>query len=300
MAKNTKTNETVETQELAVANTTTALATSQDDFGFGEFAGDEDRRTKDELVLERVRIVQGTTKDRAKLGLKEGQIFFGMSKRAYDKLLIVPVFDYRTIVRRTDDKKGTFIQEHLETAEGSGDFGDMNVQKSIAAVGGDVTKIRKSVPGADGVVHQLALTYNCLVATLDPEDGETVTGFGLLQADKTNIRPYNAWRQERVAFKGAVTFPLYAFRAWVDGSGEYTNPEGQTTRQYRFTPYKNDEAGKPSWKLSCFNPKDPNHLAILRGLKEQRELMKQGAIKVSDHSADDSAQSEEAQEEAAF
>jgi hypothetical protein len=296
MAKNTKNSEeTVTTTELAPVAPAAALAVPADDFGFGEFAGDEDRRTKDELVLERVRIVQGTTKDRAKHGLKERQIFFGMSKKGFDKLLIVPVFDYRTIVERSDDKKGTFIKEHLETQDGSGDFGDLKVQKSIAAVGGDVTKIRKSVPDANGVVTQLALTYNCLIATLDPEDGVTVTGFGLLQADKTNIRPYNQWRQDRVAFKGAVSFPTYAFRAWVDGSAEYTNPEGQTTKQYKFTPYVNN-----NWKDSCFNPKNPEHLEVLRGLKEQRELMKTGAIKVADHSSEDGGVSEDQAEDAAF
>lgn len=288
-----KKNETVVEETTLATTSTEALAVADDDSGFGEFSDDADKRTKDELVLERLRIVQAMTKAKAKnKALRDGQIYGNMSLKGFDKLLVVPVYDYRTVVERVDDNKGKFLKEHLETADGSGDFGDIKVQKSIAAVGGDITKLRKSVPDANGVVTSLSLTYNSFVAILDPSDGVTVTGFGLLQADKTNIRPYLLWRQNRVCFDGAVNYPTYAFRTFVDGKGEYTNPDGITTQQYQFTPYLND-----NWKESCFSPRNPKQLEVLRKLQEQRKLMQSGAIKVAEN---EESHTEEAAEEAAF
>lgn len=273
----------VEETQLTVANTASAaLATSED---FSEFEGDEDKRTKDEIVLERIRIVQSMTKDKVKLGLKDGELYGNMTRKGFDKLLIVPLYDYRTIVERTDDKKGTFVREYLETEEGSGDFGDKVVQDSINAVGG-IKNLRKSTNG-----NQLALTYNCFIAILDPANGTTVKGCGVLQADKTNIRPYLLWRQNRVDFDGAVSKPTYCFRTWVDGKGTYTNPDGQTTQQYQFTPYLNN-----NWQESLLVPS--KHRDLMLKLRDQKKLMQSGALKVAEHTADEV--SEEAQEEAAF
>lgn len=284
-----KKNENVATNNVTEELATVApapLAAAADDLGFGDFSDDADKRTKDELVLERIRIVQSMTKDKAKYGLTDGQLYGNMNRKGFDRLLVVPIYDYRTVVERTSDKKGTFIKEYHETAEGSGDFGDMKVQNAIETAGG-IKNLRKA---ADG--NQLALTYNCLVAILDESDGVTVKTLGVLQADKTNIRPYLLWRQNRVDFKGAVSVPTYAFRTFVDGKGTYTNPEGQTTQQYQFTPFRNN-----NWRESLLNPK--TDFDLLKSLKEQKDLMKSGALKVAEHEADTEV-SEEAAEEAAF
>jgi hypothetical protein len=225
----------------------------------------------------------------------DGQIYINMTSKGYDDLLVVPVYDWREVVERTtvktDKPKGAFIRAYGETAEGSGDFGDDRVNKAIAAVGG-LKNLRKSLPDANGNVTELVLTYNCYVAILDPSNGTTVKGFGVLQADKTNIRPYLLWRQNRVDFDGATNYPTYAFRTVVDGRGTYKNPEGNVTQQYGFKPYLND-----NWKESCLVPS--KHKALLLALREQRKLMASGALKVADHATDE-AVSEDAQEEAAF
>jgi hypothetical protein len=278
--KNEKT--VTEVVDLATVAPAGALANAED---FSDFEGDEDKRTKDEVVLERLRIVQSMTKDKQKNGLQDGQLYGNMTRKGFDRLLIVPLYDYRTVVERTSDKKGTFVKEYLETADGSGDFGDLKVQNAIAAAGG-LKGLRNA---ADG--NQLALTYNCFVAILDPSNGTTIKGCGLLQADKTNIRPYLLWRQNRVDFDGAVNVPVYCFRTFVDGKGTYTNPEGQTTQQYQFQPYVEN-----NWKDSLLVPS--KHREVMLKLRDQRKLMQSGAIKVAEHESE--GVSEDAQEEAAF
>jgi hypothetical protein len=288
-----KKNEEVKTEELVVAAPEALAVDGVEDFG--DFSDDSDKRTADELVLERLRLVQAMTKGKSESGLKDGQIYSNMTRKGYDDLLVVPVYDWREVVERTtvktDKPKGAFIRAYGETAEGSGDFGDDRVNKAIAAVGG-LKNLRKSLPDANGNVTELVLTYNCYVAILDPSNGTTVKGFGVLQADKTNIRPYLLWRQNRVDFDGATNYPTYAFRTVVDGRGTYKNPEGNVTQQYGFKPYLND-----NWKESCLVPS--KHKALLLALREQRKLMASGALKVADHATDE-AVSEDAQEEAAF
>jgi hypothetical protein len=271
-------------EELTVTSTANAaLATVED---FSEFEGDEDRRTKDELVLERFRICQAMTKDKAASGLTDGQIYGSMTRKGFDRLLVSPVHDYRTVVERTADKKGAFVKEYFETEDGSGDFGDVRVNDAIAAAGG-LKNLRNAKDG-----NPLSLTYNCFIAILDPSNGTTVKGFGVLQADKTNIRPYLAWRQNRVDFDGATGKPIYCFRTWVDGKGIYKNPDGIITQQYRFSPFVNE-----NWEQSLLVPS--KHRDLMLKLRDQRKLMQSGALKVAEADRDETV-SEDAQEEAAF
>lgn len=277
------------TEELATVAPAGALA-QEDDF-LNEFTQFADKRTVDEVITERFRIVQALTKGKKENGLRDGQIFGNMTRKGLDKALIVPISETKTIVERTNDSKGTFVKEYVETSPGK--FNDARVQKYVDAAG--LKNIHK-VETDNG--NKLGLTYNCYVAFLDHETGLTATGFGVLQADKTNIRPYLLWRQNRVNFDGAVKFPTFSFRTWVDGAGEYTNPEGNTTQQYQFTPFKNS-----NWLDSqLLRPKGevtpPEHIALLRKLADQHKLMASGAIKVAEFS--DADDSEAAQEEAAF
>lgn len=289
-----KKNEEVKSEELVVAAPAALSVDGAEDFG--DFSDDADTRTADELVLERLRIVQAMTKEKAASGLQDGQIYGSMTRKGFDKLLIVPIHDWREVVERTtvktDKPKGAFIKSYNETQDGSGDFGDDRVNKAIAAAGG-LKNLRKSLPDVNGVVTELVLTYNCYVAILDPSNGTTVKGFGVLQADKTNIRPYLLWRQNRVDFDGATNYPTYAFRTFVDGKGTYKNPEGNVTQQYNFRPFVNE-----NWKESCLVPS--KNKALLLNLKEQKKLMKSGALKVAEHASEGEAVSEENQEDAAF
>ncbi len=270
-------------EELTVVNAASAeLATSED---FSEFDGDEDRRTKDEVVLERMRICQAMTKNKTENGLVDGQIYGNMTKKGFDRLLIVPLHDYRTVVKRTNDKKGAFVAEYFETEDGSGDFGNIEVQNAIAAAGG-LKKIRNAKDGSP-----LALTYNCFIAILDPSNGTTVKGFGLLQADKTQITPYLMWRQNRVDFDGATGKPMYCFRTWVDGKGTYKNTDGIITQQYRFSPFV-----EQNWEKSLLVPS--KHRELMLKLRDQRKLMQSGALKVAEVEREEV--SEDAQEEASF
>lgn len=264
-----------------------------------DFSEDADKRTAKEVVTERYRIVQAMTKDADKIG-KVGQLYGNMTRVGFDQAVIVPIFDYCTVVERTGDDRGSFVKEHTEVKPGTEDFGPL-VNKAIRAAG----KIENLRQTADGVNH-LALTYNCYVAFLDAT-GLRAESFGVLQADKTNIRPYLLWRQNRVKAEGSIKFPTYAFRTIVSGRDQYTNPAGKTTRNYRFEPFVNN-----NWIESClcvwdaankritFRSKE--ELDLLTALKEQKALMQSGAIKVSELSdADDSSfVSEDQQEDAAF
>jgi hypothetical protein len=270
-------------EELATVAPAGALAVAED---FSEFEGDEDRRTKDEVVLERFRLVQAMTKSKAENKLEDGQLYGNMTKKGFDRLLIVPLHDYRTVVKRTNDKKGAFVAEYFETEEGSGDFGSVEVNNAIAAAGG-LKKLRNAADGSP-----LALTYNCFIAILDPSNGTTVKGLGLLQADKTQITPYLMWRQNRVDFDGAVNKPIYCFRTWVDGKGTYKNPDGIITQQYRFSPFVNE-----NWEQSLLVPS--KHRDLMIKLRDQRKLMQSGAVKVAEADRDETV-SEDAQEDAAF
>jgi hypothetical protein len=302
MSKNKENKNTVETTESAlVAQPATTAAVELVTLG-DEFADDVDKRTADEVVTERWRIVQALTKGKREAGLIEGQLYGNMTRKGIDSALIVPIFDYRTVVERTDDNRGAFLKEYSEVKPDSGDFGP-KVAKALSLVGGKLKDLRKSAPDASGQVTQLALTYNCYVAFLN-ETGDQAVDFGVLQADKTNIRPYLLWRQNRVKFEGAVNFPTFAFRTRVCGNVDsYTNPEGQTTCNYRFDPFLNN-----NWKDSTIGKWDSvgkrivltaNELELLKALKAQKTLMQSGAIQIAAYS-DDAEDHESAAEDAAF
>lgn len=285
MAKNK--NNVEETTELAtVAAATTALAESDDVVDFGtdsSFAADADKRTKDEMVLERFRIVQAMTRDKRALGLVDGQLYGNMTKKGIDEAIIVPIKDWKAIVERTGDDTGAFVAEYKEVKDDSGDFGDSRINGYVRATGiKDVHKVETD----NG--NKIGLVYNCLVAFLDSETGTVVKGFGVLQADKTNIRPYLLWRQNRVDFEGATSIPTYAFRTRVNGKGIYKNPDGKETQQYQFEPFVGN-----NWKQSLLTKR-----SVLLKLQEQKELMTSGALKVAEVS--DADDSEAAQEAAAF
>ena len=284
MAKNKFEKE--ETTELSTVAPAGAIAVS-DDLDFGSFSEDADVRSKDELVLERFRIVQAMTKDKRKDNLQDGQLYGNMSRKGLESAVIVPIHEWKAVVERTGDDTGAFVAEYVEKKPNSGDFGDPTINGYVSQVG--VKELHK-LETQNG--NKLGLTYNVLVAFLDEETGTEVKGLGVLQADKTNIRPYLLWRQNRVDFNGATAAPTYAFRTVVDGKGEYTNPDGKTTQQYRFSPFKNN-----NWKESLLSPK--LHRELLVKLQDQKKMVVQGSLKVAEYSdADDS--SEAAQEQAAF
>jgi hypothetical protein len=285
-----KKNTVEETTDLAVVESqTTALAAASDEVDFGSddsFSGDADKRSAAEVVLERFRIVQAMTRDKRALGLVDGQLYGNMTKKGLEEAIIVPIYDWKTIVERTGDDTGAFVAEYKEVQQDSGDFGDARINAYVKAAGiKDVHKIETD----NG--NKIGLTYNCLVAFLDAETGTVVRTLGVLQADKTNIRPYLLWRQNRVDFEGATKIPTYAFRTKVNGKGIYKNPDGKETQQYQFEPFD----GK-NWKTSLLLKRN-----LLEQLKAQRELMASGAIKVADVGDSDVAGgSESAQEAAAF
>jgi hypothetical protein len=286
MAKNSKNNE--ETTELAtVAPAGALVASAADDLGFGDFSDDADKRSRDELVLERFRITQAMTKNKKQDGLVDGDLYGNMTRKGLKSAVIVPIHDWRTIVERTSDDSGAFVAEYLEKSPD--DFGDATINGYVKAV---TAKEVHKVETGNG--NKLGLVYNCLVAFLDEETGTEVKGLGVLQADKTNIRPYLLWRQNRVDFNGATKVPTYAFRTRVDGQGEYTNPDGKTTQQYRFNPFKDG-----NWKSSLLSPKD--NLELLQALKAQKEMLVKGELKIASvGDADVGGNSEAADEAAAF
>lgn len=296
MAKNNN-KETSADTALATANvTTSALAES---VTFEGFENDTDKRTADEVVTERYRLVQAMTKGKKDIGT-EGQLYGNMTRKGFDQAIVVPLFDFRTVVERTNDDSGKFVKEHAELKADSGDFGP-KVNAAIKAVNGKLKDLRESLPDNQGQTSQLVLTYNCYVAFLD-ETGTTALDFGVIQADKTNIRPYLLWRQNRVKFEGATSFPTFSFRTVVSGRDTYTNPQGKETANYRFQPFVDG-----NWAKSCIGRLDPvtkklsgsaEEFAFLNKLKAQKQLMSSGAIKVAEYS--DADDSEAAAEEAAF
>lgn len=283
--------ETVAADAAVLATTTPAGAVAvADDDDFGDFQGHQGKITADELVTERFRIVQAMTKNKRETGLVDGQIYGNISRKGMDSAVIVALHETRTIVERTGDSKGTFVREYVETEFGSNDFQDPTINALIKKM--TFKNVYKAVLDNG---NKLAPTYNCYVAFLD-DTGTEVKGFGVLQADKTNIRPFTKWMQDRVAFEGANKTPLFAIRTRVDGKGTYENEEGNVTQQYRFSPFKDD-----NWKASRMSPKPKalgGNYELLKALEDHKKLVTGGAIKIAEYS--DADDSEEAQEFAAF
>lgn len=290
MAKNKNNNVETETvtEELVVA-APSALAVDSDD-DFADFQGHQAVVTADELVTQRFRIVQAMTKKKREYNLVDGQIYGNIDRKGLDSAVIVALHETRTIVERTGDTKGLFVKEYVETSFGSNDFQDPAINTLIKKM---TFKNVYKAEMANG--NKLSPTYNCYVAFLD-ETGSECKGFGVLQADKTNIRPFLKWMQDRVSFDGANKTPLFAIRTRVDGKGVYENSEGQPTQQYRFTPFAQD-----NWKASRLSTKpsaNGGNLELLKALEDHKKLVTSGAIKVADYS--DADDSEEAQEAAVF
>lgn len=283
--------ETVTSTELSTTAPAGAVVVVDDD-DFSDFQGHQATITADELVTERFRIVQAMTKGKRDVSppLVDGQIYGNISRKGLDSAVIVALHETRTVVERTGDTKGTFVKEYVETTFGSNDFQDPVINTLIKKM---TFKNVYKAETANG--NKLSPTYNCYVAFLD-ETGSECKGFGVLQADKTNIRPFLKWMQDRVSFDGANKTPLFAIRTRVDGKGEYVNSEGQLTQQYRFTPFAQD-----NWKLSRLSTKPSSaggNLELLKALEDHKKLVTSGAIKVADYS--DADDSEDAQEAAAF
>ncbi len=304
-----KNNKNTVSEELAVVEQETTALVEGDDFGsFSDYA---DKRTAAEVITEVYRIVQAMTRAKdANENLRDGQIYGSMTKKGFDELFIVPIYDYKTIVERVGDnapagkKKGDFVKDYFETKPDSDDFGDARINAYIKKSG--LKDLHKTVTDNG---NQIGLVYNCYFAELDKATGLPNQGFGLLQADKTNIRPYLLWRQERVKFKGATRAPTFSFRTRVTGKGKYKNPAGNVTQQYTFEPFDGEnwqtsligklvpfvnKEGKQDWRLTGTREESE----VLKALVGQRELMQSGAIKVAEFS--DADDSEDAQEAAAF
>lgn len=277
-------------EELAVS-APAALAVDSDD-DFADFQGHQAVVTADELVTQRFRIVQAMTKCKRDVtpNLVDGQLYGNIDRKGLDSAVIVALHETRTIVERTGDTKGKFVRDYVETAFGTKDFQDPAMNALVKKM-----SFKNVYKAQLDNGNKLAPTYNCYVAFLD-ETGTKCKGFGVLQADKTNIRPFIKWMEDRVSFEGANKTPLFAIRTRVDGKGEYKNDEGQVTQQYRFTPFKADD-----WKASRLSSKPSaqgGNRELLVALEEHKKLVTSGAIKVADYS--DADDSEEAQEAAAF
>ena len=269
-------------EELATVDTNSALAEVVD---FGEFAADAATLRPEDYITERWRLVQALTKAKQEnRSLQDGDLYGNLNKKGLKKALIVEIFQYRAIVERQSKANNSkFVREYVESTPNN--FGDARVNQYVAAAGfKDVYKVNTD----NG--NELVPTYNSYVAFLN-ETGDDVVDFGILQADKTQIRPYKLWCQNRVKFNGANGCPTYAIRTWVDGQADYKNEKGNVTKQYTFTPFVNND-----WRQSLLNPKTNRELLLK--LAEHKKLMQSGAIKVAEYS--DADDSEAAQEEAAF
>ncbi len=293
MSKNNNSKNAPASDLAVVEQAPVALATVSDEedvVDFGAYAGDVDKRTKDELVVERFRIVQALTKAKQEnQDLRDGHLYGNISKKAVDSLLIAPIHETRSVVERKGEnagpkEKGQFVREYVETKPGSNDFGDARINALVTKAGG-LKEIHKQ---ATDNGNDIGAVYNVFAAFLDKETGTEITGFGVIVADKTNIRPYLKWRDDRVVGEKLVSVATYAFRTLVDGKGIYTNPNGQRTQQYQFRPFKDN-----NWVESLLRKK-----SVLDKLQAQKTLMSSGAIKVAEFS--DADDSEDAQEAAAF
>lgn len=279
------------TEALAVAPATTSALANAGEFD-NEFEGDQDKLTKDDILLDRYRLVQGMTKGRRELGLEEGALYATASKRSFETAVVVPIMESRVIVERQVDKT-------------SGGQSGPNDGKFVAELSIDNPRVVAALKANNqSYIHlhsaegtEFKETRNVYVAFLSPDDGVTCTGFGILQAESTNLRPVLDWKTQRVGWKrvggkSANTLPMYAFRTVVDGKGVHQKNQ---TALYRFNPYKNN-----SWKDSAIDPDNriPEELELLRKLKAHKELITSGAVKVAEYS--DADDSEAAQEAAAF
>lgn len=289
MSNNNKNKQTVApvTEEIEVVEAPVEALTKFGQYD-DEFADDADVLDADDLVVGRFKLVQGLTAGRKEFGFRDGQIYDSSTKKAYDSFVMVEVCEHRTVVERAGEgkpeKKGTFVAEHA-------------VDSPLVV---EALKRNNGKFGRDLVTllgNSLEETRNLHFAMLDPKDGVTVTGFGILEAKSTNLYPVKLWKNTRQGFqrtggKMANTLPSYAHRVVVDGNGVHSKNE---TALYRFFPFKND-----SWKESAIDPDTctVQERALLTALKAHKLAIQGGNVKVAQYS--DADDSEAAQEEAAF
>ncbi len=276
------------TEEIEIVETAPAEALTKFGQYDDEFADDADVLDKDDLVIGRFKLVQGLTKGRREFGFKDGQIYDSSTKKAYDSFVMVEVCEHRTIVERVgegkDQEKGTFVAEHA-----------VDSPLVVEALKRNNGKFGKELQTLNG--NSLEETRNLHFAMLDPTDGVTVTGFGILEAKSTNLYPVKLWKNVRQGFqraggKMANSLPSYAHRVVVDGKGVHPKNE---TALYRFFPYKGDSWKDSAIDLDTCTDQERN---LLRALKDHKKAIQGGTVKIADYS--DADDSEAAQEAAAF
>lgn len=282
-------NKVTVTEEITLPEPAPAAALATTGQFDNEFEDDARALDQSDVVVARLKLVQGLTQGKREHNLQDGQIYNTSNFTKYDSLIIVPVHENRVVVERAGEdgkgvKKGQFVAEHsLDSA---------TVKQALARNDQKYDKNLKTLEG-----NTLEETRNIHVALLD-DDGVSVKGFGVLVATSTNLFPVRQWLTDRGAFqrtggKAGTTLPEYAFRTVVDGKGVHKKNQ---TALYRFNPYRNN-----SWKDSAIDPDTAteSEINLLRALKAHKALIKGGTIKVAEYTADD-VNSEDAAEAAAF
>lgn len=280
------------TEALAppVAATSTDIVTATAD----EFSADQETLTADDLMISRFRCVQPMTRAKKhNKELKDGQIYSTLTKKGFDEALVVAVHETHHIVERTDDSQGKFISTMA--------LNDPRVVAARKANGQSLIKL-KSIK--NDTPTKYVETRDIHVIFLDPKDGLTALGFGVLQFDSTNLTPAKIWKNERNAIsKGSPKgMPSYAFRTVVKTTDKDNSASGQPdSKIYDLSPYKGN------WKdgaiaFSFLNGETTSvskaEYKFLQNCQEHKKLLMSGAFKVEQ--SDEEEPSEDEAEDSSF
>jgi hypothetical protein len=271
----------VEDAIVPAETTTTDLIVAED---YSAFAGDADKLTKDDMMLERFRICQALSKVKD-LGVAEGDIYGTLSKQGKKSVLVLPIHEERVIVERLA-KQGNSDSPDDGKYLGTLSLDDPRVKEALARNGNSYIKLQGT---RDGQRTNMVETRNVHVVFL-AEDGVTPEGFGVLVFESVNITPLLLWKQDRTRIKGGAGLPSYAFRSVVT-TETHTNPTGKKSKKFKISPFNG------SWAAAVLRPSQAGHLELLTKCAEHKKLIASGAALVDYSDADDS---EAAQESAAF
>jgi hypothetical protein len=273
------------------SSATTALAQVADEDDFGDMGSDAERLTSDDLLISRYRVVQGTTK--AKKGnpsIKDGRFYNTSTKMGYEQGLVVALHEVHHIVERTTGDDGKFI--------GTLGLKDPRVLKARKANGDSLIKL---LTVDREPANKLVETRDVHVAFL-ADDGVSVTGFGVLQFDSSNLMPGKTWKNERAmccapTAKYPKGRPPYAFRAVIRGDGVKDNSgiNKADSALWVIKPW----GDQGNWEQGALKMSVPAERELLLKLQAHTKLVKEGLVKV-DYREDEGEPDETTAEDASF
>jgi len=229
---------------------------------YAEFSEHGEVMTASDLILERYLCVQGMTRDKNKYGLREGMFYGNLSKKGFEKAIVLPIHETQHIVEKINDNTNKFVADLPLDHD--------RVKKAYKANNNsyiNLLSVDRDPP------TKLVETYDVHVVFL-AEDGLTPLHFGILQFHSTNLFPRKFWKSERQS-GGRSHLAPYFFRSVVSCETKHNTKSNSDSMIFKIEPF----AGK--WDAAMLNPTVPVERDLLLKCKAHRDLISAGQFKVS-------------------